>query len=550
MKRLLTFILAAVLAAAVCSNAFMAESDGYTRLEKGMLSQQVKRVQDRLYELGFLLAIPDGDFGQATEDAVIAFKKYLQILEYMEYVGVTVLMEPAPVPADDANTGGKDNAGKTTNAAKLPVETPAMDAGGFISVIEVNGIADSQFQEMLFNDSLDLYICEVGLNASGEEALRVQRRLTVLNYLDDTLDGVFGINSVAALKAFQRAHGLSVTGATDIETREILYSNGAKRAQRPIYNQLSEGATGVQVEALQDKLYYLGFLTGSIDGKYGKGTTRAVKNLQNYLWMNEHPDALLVAVVTDYNEGNIEDLTSVDMAPLEYLAEGVADPDLLEYVLGGSLPAYTATVKRDSDNAQEIMRIQRRLDALGYMTSLNPADGVFGEGTEKSLIDFQKRNGLHATGIADEETQRLLFSSWPKKALKPYLLKVSVKNQKVYAYAPDKNEEYTILVRTMICSTGTTKDPTPKGTFPFATPGIDEWFYFKSFNCWARYPTFIEGNVMFHSVLYNQKDVKTLQQGSKANLGRRASHGCIRLNVEDAKWIMENIVKWTTVIIY
>ena len=550
MKRLMTFVLAAVLAIMMCSDAFMAVDDGFTRLEKGMLSQQVKRLQDRLYELGFMCAIPDGDFGQATEDAVKAFQKYLQTLEYMEYVGVTVIMEPVTVSVGEENEGGTESAGKEMNAAKLPVETPAMDADAFVSGITVTGIADAQLQEMLYNDSLDLYICEVGLNTSGEEAQRVQRRLTALNYLNDTLDGIFGVNSVAALKAFQKAHGLSATGATDIETREILYSSGAKRAQRPIYNQLSAGSEGVVVEALQERLYYLGFLTGSIDGKYGKGTTRAVKNLQNYLWLNEHPDALLVAVVTDYNEGNIDDLTSVDMTPLEYIAEGVADPDLLEYILGDSFPVYTATVQRDSDNAQEIMRIQRRLDALGYMTSLDPADGVFGQGTEQSVLNFQKRNGLRATGIADEETQRLLFSSWPKKALKPYLLKVSIKNQKVYAYAPDHNEEYTILVRTMVCSTGTTKDPTPLGTFPYATPGMEEWFYFKSFNCWARYPTFIEGNIMFHSVLYNKKDVKTLQQGSKANLGRRASHGCIRLNVEDAKWIMENIVKWTTVIIY
>jgi peptidoglycan hydrolase-like protein with peptidoglycan-binding domain len=518
--------------------------------QNDMLSQQVKLLQDSLYQLGFSCAIPDGDYSQATEDAVIAFKKYLQTLEYMEYVGVTLLMEPDSVSYSEENVGVKKNANEAEKAVLLSAESPAMDASGFETGIEINGIADVWFQEMLFNDSLDLYISEVGLKSSGEEALRVQRRLTALNYLDDTLDGVFGVNSVAALKAFQRAHGLNASGATNMETREILYSNGVKRAPRPIYNQMSAGSEGNAVEALQDKLYYLGFLTGSIDGKYGKGTTRAVKNLQNYLWLNDHPDALLVAVVTDYNEGNIDDLTSVDMTPLEYKADGIADSDLIEYMLNGSFPAYTAAVKLNSDNVQEVMRIQRRLDSLGYMTSLDPADGVFGQGTEQSLINFQKRNGLSATGVADEETQRLLFSDRPKNALKPYLLKVSVKNQKVYAYAPDHNEEYTILVRTMICSTGTTKDPTPKGTFPYATPGIDEWFFFKRFNCWARYPTFIEGNIMFHSVLYSQKDVKTLQQGSKANLGRRASHGCIRLNVEDAKWIMENIVKWTTVIIY
>ena len=39
------------------------------------------------------------------------------------------------------------------------------------------------------------------------------------------------------------------------------------------------------------------------------------------------------------------------------------------------------------------------------------------------------------------------------------------------------------------------------------------------------------------------------QVGSESNLGRKASHGCIRLKIDDAKWIYDNCPYGTTVVI-
>ena len=63
------------------------------------------------------------------------------------------------------------------------------------------------------------------------------------------------------------------------------------------------------------------------------------------------------------------------------------------------------------------------------------------------------------------------------------MLKVSVDKQRVYANAPDENEEYTVLVRTMKCSTGKNATPTPKGTFQNGTGPGARWHYFKKFKC-------------------------------------------------------------------
>ena len=46
---------------------------------------------------------------------------------------------------------------------------------------------------------------------------------------------------------------------------------------------------------------------------------------------------------------------------------------------------------------------------------------------------------------------------------------------------------------------------------------------------------------------YSEPDTRKLNVKSYNKLGRRASHGCIRMLVSDAKWMYDNIKKGTTV---
>ena len=50
-------------------------------------------------------------------------------------------------------------------------------------------------------------------------------------------------------------------------------------------------------------------------------------------------------------------------------------------------------------------------------------------------------------------------------------------------------------------------------------------------------------------MLYNEKG-GAVTQSSVNNLGRKASHGCVRLSVEDAKWIYNNCPVNTKVVVY
>lgn len=126
----------------------------------------------------------------------------------------------------------------------------------------------------------------------------------------------------------------------------------------------------------------------------------------------------------------------------------------------------------------------------------------------------------------------------------PYLIKVNRKMCTVTVYEKDSKGKYTVPVKAMLCSTGY---ETPLGTYK--TPAKYRWKILMD-NVWGQYSTRITGGILFHSVWYYQKDPSTLSNKQFNKLGTICSHGCIRLNTADAKWIYDNCPVGTTVTIY
>jgi len=131
----------------------------------------------------------------------------------------------------------------------------------------------------------------------------------------------------------------------------------------------------------------------------------------------------------------------------------------------------------------------------------------------------------------------------PSQEYKISGLEVNKAMQMVTVYGTNVAGE-TKALKYMVCSTGNPVSLTPNGTY-YARPltyskAGDPWYFFSLHNCWILYCTQITGNVCFHSVTFNQRGVNTLSQSAYANLGNAASHGCIRLTVEDARFIWEN----------
>ena len=209
-------------------------------------------------------------------------------------------------------------------------------------------------------------------------------------------------------------------------------------------------------------------------------------------------------------------------------------------------------------NGDLVARLQDRLRELGFYNA--KSSGGYYEITQKAVRAFQSHNGLSVDGVSGKQTQELLFSSEavpayatprpsPTPAPAKYTLMVDRLNQIVRAYTYDEAGNYTVLVREMICSTGTKKYATPLGTTIMPKKRA-RWGYFPTWDSHAQYLTRIDSANAFHSVLYYYADETQLAVKSYEDLGTPASHGCVRLYVGDAKWIYDNCEAGTIITVY
>ena len=128
----------------------------------------------------------------------------------------------------------------------------------------------------------------------------------------------------------------------------------------------------------------------------------------------------------------------------------------------------------------------------------------------------------------------------------PYYIKINRQQNVITVYEKDENGEYTVPVRAILCSTGL-YNATPKGVFH-----ISNKYVWRQLNggVYGQYASRITGGVLFHSVPYASKNKSTLYTDKYNKLGQQASMGCVRLTVEDAKWIYDNCPSGTTVEVY
>lgn len=375
--------------------------------------------------------------------------------------------------------------------------------------------------------------------------ITLQNKLIELGYLRDTADGVFGANTESAVAAFQRSNGLAESGMADAATLRLLYSG----------QELVSASTSTDPQSIiyrtQEKLSIWGFLAAKPDGVAGSQTNDAVAAFKQYLrsYEKQYPTPVPEATPTPEPAGSFgEEAIAVDV-PIVKEDESKIDEHLLAYVDGEyEFEVYRQTLA-NGDSGDEVTRVQRRLYQLKYLPIV---DGAFGPSTERSLLYFQRKNGLNQTAVADEATQRALFSSdavESEEFVCPYKLVIDVSDQRVYVYQWN-GSSFGACIKEMICSTGMkgASTATPLGTFQMDGPtGTGEWYWFSTYKCYAKWASRIVGGILFHSVIYSKN--KVLNKTSVRKLGRRASHGCIRLQVEDAKWIYDNCPSGTTVVI-
>jgi peptidoglycan hydrolase-like protein with peptidoglycan-binding domain len=178
----------------------------YYTVTVGARDTDVKELQGRLRELGYVTSKATGYFGTETETAV---KKFQQ--------------------RNDLTQDGK--VGKKT-------------------------------RELLYSEDAVANAYSVG--EKSDEILAFQKRLKTLGFLTTEPDGTFGADTKTAVKRFQENSGLIADGCIGPQTKEALMSKKAES------NSLALGSKGSDVTNVQKRLVALKYLkkaTGTYDSK-------------------------------------------------------------------------------------------------------------------------------------------------------------------------------------------------------------------------------------------------------------------------------------------
>lgn len=391
---------------------------------------------------------------------------------------------------------------------------------------------------------------DLTLNDEGDDVSALQTALTDLCYYSGDVTGRYGEATKTAVEDFQRDFALAVTGVADKATQEAIYAAE--------YRPLRLGCVGEDVRQAQIRLMALGYYTGKISGRYLPATQEAIRLFQTANALPITGEADVQTLERLFSGDAISRDSSAAATPTPSPTPGMHLSDETTTPTPAPTVAFVKKLQYNKAKGEEVKLVQTRLTELGYYSG-NISGNFLGH-TRNAVKAFQQQNALSVDGIVGENTWNVLFNDpdvraatddpkpTPEPTPVPFAITVDVNNQVTTVYGRDENGDYTVVVRQMLCSTGTRKNPSDIGTFTL-NGRTARWCYFTEWGSHAQYWTRINSSIAFHSVIYNTVNTMDLSVKSYKNLGKRASHGCIRLTVADAKWIYNNCGAGTVVTI-
>lgn len=160
---------------------------------------------------------------------------------------------------------------------------------------------------------------------------------------------------------------------------------------------------------------------------------------------------------------------------------------------------------------------------------------------EEYLADKPVDDSLYTSGTILSSITANNINTLNIDSQTPYFVYLSLNEQKTYIYEGSLNNWQ--LIKTFDSSTGLPGKETPVGIFTINDRG--DWFFSEEFEQGGKYWVKFMGDYLFHSLPYNRDQSQVLDY----TLGKPASHGCVRLTVEDSKWLYDNIPNDTKVLI-
>lgn len=336
-------------------------------LKRGSQGDAVKNVQSALKRLGYFEGKTDGDFGEYTENAVKKFQAQ-NGLTADGIVGqatlnklssssaatcppdVTATPKPTATPKTSNTYLSNGSSGKdVTQMQNRLISLGYLEgsaSGKFCDVTEVaviafqsrsglhsDGIAGPSTLDALYSSNARKANTAVGVigvalktGDNGDAVRLLQSKLKAYGFYKGSVDGDYGSGTADAVKAFQRANGLSADGKAGAETLRKLFAGSVttasqatvtkkpttkpstatkkpttkpttKATNKPVtptpnayvrvtsrpdgeYFTLEKGMMGTPVKELQRALKNAGYFDGKVDGYYGEDTVEAVKDFQ------------------------------------------------------------------------------------------------------------------------------------------------------------------------------------------------------------------------------------------------------------------------------
>ena len=150
-------------------------------------------------------------------------------------------------------------------------------------------------------------------------------------------------------------------------------------------------------------------------------------------------------------------------------------------------------------------------------------------------------------GIRVDNDGKVLLSGMDLKAQNygsntSFLILVNKSLHKVCIY--QREGGFWRRIRECWCGDGKSSTPTIEGSF---TVGL-KMLYFDSGSARCWYATQFCGNYLFHSVLYYRDSGPYSVMDGRVGVG--VSHGCVRMQIDNARWIYNNIPRGTKVVVY
>ncbi len=240
-------------------------------LRMGDRGEDVKSLQARLIELGYLSGKADGIFGLDTQKAVVAFQKISSL-----------------------SSDGK--AGKATQ--NLLYSNGAKTASG------------AQSAATALADASDYKTLKRGM--TNNLVKNLQQALKDLGYMAASATGFYGSQTQLAVESFQKANNLNSDGIAGAATQMLLFSSNAKpnagdtnANAGTTYATLKEGMKSSAVTTMQKKLRELGYLSANATGFYGSATREAIMAFQKANRLNADGIAGSATLTTLYSSNPI-----------------------------------------------------------------------------------------------------------------------------------------------------------------------------------------------------------------------------------------------------